>query len=51
MFSDEGALHRHLALLAADPHWNEEVGPALRRRLKAVPEHRVLRPAPRSGLW
>jgi quinol monooxygenase YgiN len=51
MFSDEGALRRHLALLAADLHWNEEVGPALRRRLTADPEHRVLRPTPRSGLW
>jgi len=51
VFPDETALRRHLALLAADLHWAEEVGPALRGRLSAEPEQRVLRPTPRSGLW
>ena len=39
---DESALRRHLALLAADLTWAEEVGPALRRRL--TPETRAARP-------
>ena len=48
---DEGALRRHLALLAADLHWADDVGPALRSRLSAEPEQLVLRPTPRSSLW
>ena len=50
-FPDEGALRRHLALLAADLAWAEEVVPALRRRIAGSPELRVLRPTPRSALW
>ena len=48
---DERALRRHLALLAADLHWADDVGPALRSRLRAEPEQLVLRPTPRSSLW
>jgi hypothetical protein len=47
---DEGALRRHLALLAADLAWAEEVVPGLRRRI-ARTEQRVLRATPRSALW
>ena len=48
---DEGALRRHLALLAADLAWAEEVVPGLRRRLARDPEQLVLRATPRSALW
>jgi len=48
---DEGALRRHLALLAADLAWAEEVVPGLRRRLARDPEPLVLRATPRSALW
>lgn len=48
---DEAALSRHLALLAADLHWAEDVGPALRTRLGSDPELRILRPTRRSALW
>ncbi|HZJ54811.1 MAG TPA: NIPSNAP family protein [Myxococcaceae bacterium] len=48
---DEGALRRHLALLAADLAWAEEVVPALRRRISRDPEHLVLRATPRSALF
>jgi hypothetical protein len=47
---DEGALRRHLALLAADLAWAEAVVPALRRRI-ARTEQLVLRATPRSALW
>ncbi|HEY1909259.1 MAG TPA: NIPSNAP family protein [Myxococcaceae bacterium] len=50
-FPDEGALRRHLALLAADLSWAEEVVPALRRRIARDPELLVLRATPRSRLW
>lgn len=50
-FPDEGALRRHLALLAADLSWAEEVVPALRRRIARDPEPLVLRATPRSLLW
>lgn len=49
--TDEGALRRHLALLAADLAWAEEVVPALRRRIARDPEQLVLRATPRSALW
>ncbi len=48
---DEGALRRHLALLAADLAWAEEVVPALRGKLTGDPEQLVLRATPRSVLW
>jgi hypothetical protein len=48
---DEGALRRHLALLAADLTWAEEVVPGLRRRLARDPEQLILRATPRSALW
>jgi hypothetical protein len=48
---DEGALRRHLALLAADLAWAEEVVPSLRRRIARDPEQLVLRATPRSALW
>ena len=48
---DEGALRRHLALLAADLAWAEEVVPALRQRIARDPEQLVLRATPRSVLW
>ena len=48
---DEGALRRHLTLLAADLGWAEEVVPALRRRIARDPEHLVLRATPRSTLF
>ncbi len=48
---DEGALRRHLALLAADLAWAEAVVPGLRRRIVGDPEQLVLRPTPRSALW
>jgi hypothetical protein len=48
---DEGALRRHLALLAADLAWAEEVVPGLRRRLARDPEQLVLRATLRSALW
>jgi hypothetical protein len=48
---DEGALRRHLALLAADLAWAEEVVPSLRRRIAKDPEQHVLRATPRSALW
>ena len=48
---DENALQEHLQLLHADLDWSEHVGPALRSRLLAEPQHVVLRPTPRSGLW
>ena len=47
---DEGALRRHLALLAADLAWAEDVVPGLRRRI-ARTEQLVLRATPRSALW
>jgi len=50
-FPDERALRRHLALLAADLSWAEEVVPALRRRIARDPEQLVLRATPRSPLW
>jgi NIPSNAP len=50
LFPDERALRLHLALLAADLHWTEHVAPALRSRLTADPEQRILRPTPRSSL-
>ena len=49
--ADEGALRRHLAFLAADLAWAEEVVPALRRRIAGDPEQLVLRATPRSALW
>jgi hypothetical protein len=49
--ADESALRRHLALLAADLAWAEEVVPALRRRIARDPEQLVLRATPRSALW
>ena len=48
---DEGALRRHLALLAADLAWAEEVVPALRGRIVRNPEQLILRATPRSALW
>jgi len=48
---DERGLRRHLALLAADLAWAEEVVPGLRRRLARDPEQLVLRATPRSALW
>lgn len=48
---DESALHRHLALLAADLTMANVVEPALRSRLTREPEQLVLRPTSRSGLW
>ena len=48
---DEGALRRHLALLAADLAWAEEVVPGLRRRVARDPEQLVLRATPRSALF
>lgn len=49
--ADERALRRHLALLAADLAWAEEVVPGLRRRLARDPEQLILRATPRSVLW
>ncbi|HVP60237.1 MAG TPA: NIPSNAP family protein [Myxococcaceae bacterium] len=48
---DEGALRRHLTLLAADLAWAEEVVPALRKRVAGDVEQLVLRATPRSALW
>ena len=48
---DEGALRHHLALLAADLAWAEEVVPGLRRRIARDPEQLVLRATPRSALF
>jgi NIPSNAP len=48
---DERALRRHLALLAADLAWAEEVVPGLRRRIVRDPELLVLRATPRSALF
>lgn len=48
---DEGALRRHLALLAADLAWAEEVVPGLRRRVARDPEQLVLCATPRSALF
>ena len=48
---DERALRRHLALLAADLAWAEEVVPGLRRRIVRDPEQLVLRATPRSALF
>ena len=48
---DERALRRHLALLAADLAWAEEVVPGLRRRIARDPEPLILRATPRSALW
>ena len=51
VFPDSGALRRHLALLAADLTWAEEVVPGLRRRIVRDPEQLVLRATPRSPLF
>jgi hypothetical protein len=48
---DEGALRRHLARLATDLAWAQEVVPRLGRRIAGAPEQLVLRPTPRSALW
>ena len=47
---DQDSVRRHLSLLAADLHWAEDVGPALRGRLSTEPERLLLRPTPCSSL-